>query len=445
MNKFLLLNCSALVRLALGMGLSLSLGYACAQNTSRTADFIVAVVNSEPITNNEVQALKVRIEKQLPPGSPALNSAALTQQALEQLINEKAQLQLARENGVRIEDEAVDQAVQNVARQNQIEVPELLRRVVLEGLTATSFREQLRSQLMLSRLREREVENRVRVSDVEVDQFLQNQVGTVKTAEIQIDLNLAMILIAVPEASSEDQIAALQAKATDVAQRARAGESFATLALSFSQALDKGANGGEMGLRPADRYPSLFIESTASLRVGEIAGPVRSGAGFHVLKLLEKKQGEGSSTMMTQTRARHILLRIGPELSESAARNRLAIYQQRIQNGQADFAALATQYSQDGSAAAGGDLGWASPGQFVPEFEDAMARLGPGQVSSPLISRFGAHLIQVIERREVPLSAREQREMVRGQLRDKKNDEAFSTWAQEVRGRAYVELREPPQ
>jgi peptidyl-prolyl cis-trans isomerase SurA len=199
-----------------------------------------------------------------------------------------------------------------------------------------------------------------------------------------------------------------------------------------------------MGLRSADRYPSLFVEGTQKLSKGDVSEPLRSGAGFHILKVLEKKQSELSNVSITQTRARHILLRLSNELSEVAARNRLLTYKQRIQAG-SDFADLARQFSQDGSAQTGGDLGWASPGQFVPEFEEVMSRLRPGQISDPLVSRFGVHLIQVLERRDVPLTLREQREMVRTQLREKKTEELYATWVDELRGRAYVELRDPPQ
>jgi peptidyl-prolyl cis-trans isomerase SurA len=263
-------------------------------------------------------------------------------------------------------------------------------------------------------------------------------------ASNQIDVNLGMILIAVPENSSDQELAELKIKAQQIAKRAKSGESFAALAQAFSQALDKGANGGEMGMRPSDRYPTLFIDSTQNLSKGQVSDPVRSGAGFHILKVLERKQSDMSSTLIVQTRARHILLRTGNDLPETAARSRLVSYKQRIQAG-TDFADLARQFSQDGSASAGGDLGWSSPGQFVPEFEEVMARLRPGQISDPLISRFGAHLIQVMERREVPLSVREQREMVRTQLREKKIEELYSAWVEELRGRAYVELRDPPQ
>jgi peptidyl-prolyl cis-trans isomerase SurA len=199
-----------------------------------------------------------------------------------------------------------------------------------------------------------------------------------------------------------------------------------------------------MGLRSAERYPTLFVLGVQALNNGDISNPLRSGAGFHILKVLEKKQSDLSGTTIVQTRARHILLRLSNDLTESAARNRLLSYKQRIQSG-TDFAEMAKQFSQDGSAPAGGDLGWASPGQFVPEFEEVMAQLKPGQISEPLVSRFGMHLIQVMERREAPLTLREQREMVRGQLREKKMEELYTTWVQELRGRAYVELRDPPQ
>lgn len=411
---------------------------------ARAADFIVAVVNSEPITNNEVQSLKLRLSKQLPPGSPAPDSKVLTQQALDQLINEKAQLQQARDNGIRIDDAEVDQTELTIARQNQVSKEELYKRIAAEGLSVSAFREQLRSQLMISRLREREVDNRARVSDTDVEQFIQSQQAGKASAATAFDLNLAMILVAVPENASDKELADLQAKALQISKRAKAGENFANLAATLSQAADKGANGGEMGLRSADRYPSLFVEGTQKLSKGDVSEPLRSGAGFHILKVLEKKQSELSNVSITQTRARHILLRLSNELSEVAARNRLLTYKQRIQAG-SDFADLARQFSQDGSAQTGGDLGWASPGQFVPEFEEVMSRLRPGQISDPLVSRFGVHLIQVLERRDVPLTLREQREMVRTQLREKKTEELYATWVDELRGRAYVELRDPPQ
>jgi len=408
---------------------------------TRSADFIVAVVNSEPITNHEVQLQRTRMEAQWPAGTDKPSLPELTAQALEQLVNEKIQLQSARESGVRIEEDAVDLAELNVARQNQMDKMQLRAKLEKEGLTANAFREQLRKQITLTRLREREVEGRVRISDIEIDQFLREQRGA--QTPLGIDLNLAMIVVPVPEDSTEAQVAALLNRAETAARRARAGEDFAALVKAYVG--DQVPNGGAMGLRPSDRYPTLFVESTQTLKVGEIAGPIRSGAGFHVLKVLEKRQGEAPPMMVTQTRARHILLRTSPQLTEAAAVTQLAQFKQRIAAGQVTFAALAREFSQDGSATSGGDLGWTGPGQFVPEFEQVMNRLRPGQMSDPLVSRFGVHLIEVTDRRDVPLSTREQREMTRNLLREKKLDEAFAIWQEDLRSRAFVEMRDAPQ
>ncbi len=412
-------------------------------DAAQAADFIVAIVNSEPITNSEMQREVQRVTQQLAQQRTSLpERKELTRQVLESLINQKVQLQQARESGVRIDEPAVDQALQNIARQNQIEVAELERRIAAEGLVLSQFRTQLREQLMLTRLRERDVEPRVRISDREVDQYLQEQQSNNDPAAIEI--NLAQILVAVPDAATAEQIVALQAKAQSALVRARAGEDFASLVREFSDASDR-ANGGQLGLRTGSRYPPLFLDATQTLAVGDISGVVRSGAGFHILKVIEKK-GSGMPAMsVTQNRARHILLRVSAQLSEVAARDKLAEFKKRIVAGQADFAALARDNSQDGSAAQGGDLGWANPGMFVPEFEEVMNRLAPGQISDPLVSRFGVHLIQLVERRNTALSPREKREQVRAMLREKKLDETYATWAQDLRGRAYVELREPPQ
>ncbi|MGH6626670.1 MAG: peptidylprolyl isomerase [Burkholderiaceae bacterium] len=409
----------------------------------RLADYIVAVVNSEPITNNEVRSRLVRVEQQLTQQGAALPSREeLTRQVLERLISEKAQLQLARESGIRVEEGTVDQAEQSVARQNQMEVTELRRKLAAEGTPLSQFREELRNQVLLQRLRERELEPRVKVSDLDVDQFIREQQGRTDLATLEI--NLGHVLVLVPESASAAQITTLQARAQRVAERARAGEDFAALAREFSDAAE-GRHGGQLGLRNAQRYPELFVESTLNLRVGDIVGPLRSAAGFHVLKVLEKQQAGLPGVTVTQSHARHILLRLGPQLSESAAIQRLADFKRRLQAGRADFAALARENSQDGSARDGGDLGWVNPGQFVPEFEEVMNGLSPGQVSEPLVSRFGVHLIQLLERRTATLSQREQRDLARNLVREKKLDEAYTTWAQEVRGRAYVEFREAPQ
>ena len=412
------------------------------QGTQRSADFIVAVINSEAVTNHEVRSSVLRAEQQLTQSGSVMPSRnELTQLVLERLISDKAQLQEARQSGLRIDDGSIDGAVQGVALQNQMSVDELRKRMVADGLTFAKFRESLRDELLVSRFRQREVEARIRVTDSDIDQFLREQEGASDAASR--DINLAQILVAVPENATPEQIAMLQTKAQTAAERARSGTDFAQLVNEFSEVGARTA-GGEMGLRNAERYPTLFVDAIKSLRAGAIAGPIRSGAGFHVLKVLEIRQAGMPGVNVTQTRARHILLRASPQLSEAAATKKLADLRKLVVDGQ-DFAALARANSDDGSAANGGDLGWANPGMFVPEFEQVMNSLAPGQMSQPLVSRFGVHLIQVMERREAQLSTREMRELARTALREKKQEEAFALWAQEVRGRAYVEYRESPQ
>jgi peptidyl-prolyl cis-trans isomerase SurA len=409
----------------------------------RAADYIVAVVNTEPITNTEVRTRMQRFEQQLvQQGATVPPRAELTRIVLERLISEKAQLQLAQENGIRIDDLMVDQAEANFARQYDMDVPQFRRQLAAEGVSTESFRQDLRNQLTLNRLRQREVESRVRVSESDIDQYIRDQQGAAGASALE--LNLGHILIAVPENASEAQVRELQAKAQGVLDRVRAGDDFAALARQFSDVPGAATSGGLMGLRPADRYPSLFVDAVRSVPVGGVAGLVRSGAGFHVLKVVDKRQAGMPGAVVTQTHARHILLRTGPQLSEAQARDKLLEFKRRIAAGQADFAQLARENSQDSSAQRGGDLGWSNPGNFVPEFEEVMNSLAPGQVSDPVISRFGVHLIQVLDRRQAKLSEREQREVLRNIVREKKLDEAYAQWAQEVRGKAYVEFRDPP-
>jgi peptidyl-prolyl cis-trans isomerase SurA len=412
-----------------------------AQSAVRQSDFIVAVVNSEPITNLDVQRRTARVVQQLrQQGGRLPEPTVLSRQVLESLVVERAQLQQAREMGLKVDDAAINLAEQNVARQNQVEVAELRRRMEQDGMSVAQFRNDIRDQLLMARLRERELDARVRVSDVEVEQFLREQNAA---APVASEINLAQVLVAVPENASPQQVAERLARAQDIEKRARAGEDFVALARSHSDAGDAAA-GGEMGLRSVDRYPELFLQATAQTPVGGVTAPVRSGAGFHVLKVIDKRS-TGALASITQQHARHILLRVDAQQSESQARERLAGMKRRIESSQADFAALAQASSQDGSASQGGDLGWSNPGQFVPEFEEVLEALRPGEISEPIVSRFGVHLIQLLERRQYQLNPREQREVARNMVRERKMDEAYRAWLQELRGRAYVEFRDAPQ
>ncbi len=407
-------------------------------------DYIVAVVNSEPITFQELSIEVRRVSQQLTQqGQAAPAPEELRRLVLERMINDKAQLQLAREQGIRMDATAIDRAEQNVASQNGVDVVALRQKLAKDGVTVQSFRDGLRDQLTLSRLHEREVESSIKVSDVDVDRAIQEQQAN-NTDPFAQELNIAQILIVVPEKANGEEAAALYVKAQKVLQRARDGEDFTNLVKEFSAA-DRN-NGGQIGLRRGDRLPPSFVNATQGLKVGEIADVVRTGAGFHILKLVERKAPTRLVQTMVQTRARHILLRNSPQLPQAQAIARLADARQQIVSGKTDFASMARKMSQDSSAEQGGDLGWASPGMFVPEFEEAMNRLqDEGAISPPVVSRFGVHLIQLVDKRRVELSPQQIRESVRAQLRQSRYEEAYTAWARDVRARAFVEMREAPQ
>ena len=410
--------------------------------TSRPADSIVAVVNSEPITQSEVRAAVQRASRDLAQQRIAAPPAdELARRVLERLINERAQLQHARETGIRVDEAAIDQAEQGVARQNQIDVAELRMRVARDGFSVAQFRSQLRDQLTLSRLHERDVEGRLRITEADIDAALAEQQAG-QTDPLVQDINLANLLVSVPENATTEQAAQRMLQAQKVLDRLRSGEDFAALVSELS-AGDR-ANGGQLGLRRADRYPPAFVAATQNLTAGQVSEIVRSGAGFHILKVIEKKAPSQVRTAV-QTHARHILLRPGPQLTQAAAVAQAADFKKRIESGTATFQALAREHSQDGSAPQGGDLGWAGQGAFVPEFEEPMNRLADGQLSGPVVSRFGVHLIQVLERRRVELSEREVRESIRAQLKESRYEAAFASWAQDIRANAFVELREAAQ
>lgn len=416
-------------------------GAATAQPAAARGDYIVAVVNQELVTNSEVQQRLARIEQdaqrtgaRLPPRDQ------LRQQVLDALIDERAQLSHARLVGVRVDEAEIDRAIANIAAQNQLTPPQLRDRLRSQGIDFARFRSNLRDELMVARLREREVQARIRLSDAEIDQYL-SRLRAESGQSVEYDI--AQVLVSVPENVSREQEAERRARAEQVLALARSGRDFAQLVREYSDGANRD-QGGRLGLRPANRLPDLFVQAVASLRPGEVAPQlVRSGAGFHILKLEERKDGKGLA--VTQTRARHILLRPSPELSPQAALRRLADLKRRIEQGDAGFAQLARQFSEDSSAAQGGDLGWASPGQFVPEFEQVMNQLAVGKLSEPFMSRFGAHLVQVTDRRQVELDERQQRELAVNALREQKYETAYADWAREIRAQAYVEMREPPQ
>lgn len=414
------------------------------------ADYIVAIVNTEPITRYEVVTRMARVRAdhagngRADAGLPS--DEVLEQQVLEQLITERAQLQYAREMDLHVDEQAIDQAELAIARQNELSsVEELHQHLVADGIDPTEFREDLRNQVLLQRLRAREIEPQLQVSSREVDDFIRQQTGAAASVD-KSEINLGMILLAVPEGADSAQESRQRDLATEIARRADAGEDFSALARQYSDANNHEEDGGVMGLRPVQDYPALFLDGTAGKRVGTVVGPIRSPAGFHVLKVLEyKSRHELPEVRIPETHARHILLQAESQQDIDAARERLLDYRARIESGRDSFADLAERYSQDaGSAGQGGDLGWVAMGQFVPEFDQALSNLDPGQISQPIVTRFGVHLIEVLDRREQILDADTQRELARNILREQKAQEEFENWAREVRGRAYVEYRDPP-
>ena len=409
----------------------------------QTINRIVAVVNSEPVTEHEVQQVAAQLAQENARAPQRLSSGELYKLALDRLITEKALQQQARDTGINIDKDAIDQAELNVAANNQITLDQLHQRLPQEGLTVAAFREKLKGQLLISRLREREVEGKARVSDMEAEQYLQTLLAK-QSSQTPQELNLAMILVALPEGASADLRQQKLTLARKIASQARAGDSFEALARQYSNAADKGAKGGELGLRSEDRYPELFVQAVAKLNTGEVSDPVESGAGFHVLKLLQRKAGTAALSVM-QTHPRHILLRPSSQMSQPQAVAKLQSLRQQIVSRKVEFGQVARQWSQDGSAPSGGDLGWVRAGMFVPEFEQVMDRLPLNTVSEPVVSRFGVHLIEVLERKPMPVSTADAREIARNALREKKIEEAYTRWVEDVRSRAYVEMRDSPQ
>jgi len=404
------------------------------------SDYIVALVNSEPITNAELELQVDQIIENRSRQNLALPPAAeLRAGVLDRMINERAQLQLARENGLRVDATAIDQAEANIATQNQVDVAQLRANLERRGKSLAGFRQQLRDQILITRLQEREVDARIKVSESDVEAALAARQLAAKDPLNQ-EINLGHLFIALPENAGPAVIAQAQEVTRKILARLGSGESFEALVKELSSA--ERNNAGQLGLRRTDRYPPLFVAATQTLAVGGVSQWVRSDAGFHLLKLLDRRV-DGLSDTMVQHHGRHILLRPDASLTQDQAIARLAQARESILNGSTRFEVQAQAISQDGSAAQGGDLGWATPGMFVPEFEQVLNNLKEGEIAMPIVSRFGVHLIQLLERRTVALTPAQLRERERNLLRGKRADEIFETWSREVRGRAFVEIRDP--
>jgi len=401
-------------------------------------DRIVAVVNSDAITLFE---LRSRIEQAI----AQLRGRNVTpppredfeRQVLERMIYERVQLQHAEETQMRIDDRMLEAALGRIAESNNMNATQLRSAVERDGIPWPRFREDIRKEIILSRLRDREVESRVVVTEGEIDNYLANPE---RKADQREEFNVSHILLRVPEGASPETLMRLKARADAAMEQLAKGEDFARVAASYSDAPDA-LSGGSLGWRPLDRLPQLFADMLPNLKPGQVSEVMRSPAGFHIMKLVEKRGGAGASdARVSQTRARHILIKTSEVVNDAEARRRLISIKERLDNG-GDFEELARSNSQDLSAAKGGDLGWLYPGDTVPEFEKVMNALEPGKTSEPVQSPFGWHLIQVVERRVEDVSTERQRAAARLALRERKAEEVYQDWVRQLRDRAYVEIR----
>jgi len=419
------------------IALSILFGSSAQAQRLELVDRIVAVVNKEVVTASELRERVAFAERELSrQGTPAPERALLERQVLERLILDKAQLQLAADGGLRVDELQLDRAIERIAESNNLTLAAFRQALERDGVQMDRFREEIRRQIVMQRLREREVDERIEVSESEIDLYLEEHKPGGAEA---VEYNVAHILLRLPEQASPERIGQARARAEKARDEARAGGDFARLAASYSDAGDA-LQGGQMGWRAAERLPELFAAALQTMKPGEVSDVLRSPGGFHVLRLLDRR-GAVAGRSVRQTRARHILIKTNEVVSETEARRRLSELRERIVTGGADFAAIARVNSADVSAAQGGDLGWIYPGDTVPEFERAMDSLKPDEIGQPVKTPFGWHLVQVLERRTGGLPAERLRLVARQALRERKSDEAYQEWLRQLRDRTYVEIR----
>jgi peptidyl-prolyl cis-trans isomerase SurA len=407
-----------------------------AQDTLREVDRIVAVVNNDVIVDSELRARMRDVRAQLREGgTQPPPEAALTRQVLERLILEKLQLQRAGDTGLRVEDEELNKAIETIAERNKLTIRQFRDVLERDNVDFVQFREQMRNEILLTRVRQRAVERRVSVSEREIDNFL----ATRKQQGSSVDeYRLSHILIAVPEAASAEQIDTARTRAEEILARLAGGESFAQVAAEVSDG-QQALQGGDLGWRKSAEMPTIFADAIPNLKPGDLSPIIRSPSGFHIVKLIDMR-GD-SRYVVTQTRARHILVRASDVVTDAEARVRLEQIRVRVENGE-KFEELARSHSDDTvSATRGGDLGWVSPGDTVPAFERVLVALPEGAVSEPFRTQFGWHVVQVLERRDHDGTEQVRRTRAREQIRKRKLDEEVQNWLRQLRDEAYVELR----
>jgi len=399
-------------------------------------DRIVAVVNDDVITQNELNERVATVTRQLQRQGATLPPAdALTRQILERMINDRVQLQLARDEGIKVDDLTLDRTIERIAQDNHLSMADFRAALERDGIKYSRFRDDIRDEIVIARLREKDVDNTIVVTDAEVETELAREA---REAGADAEYEISHILVAVPPQATAEQIEARRRRALEALQALRGGANFAQIAAQYSDAPDA-LQGGSLGWRPAGRLPTLFLDLLKRMKPGDVSDIVKSPNGFHILKLVDKRS-KAAAGGVEQTHVRHILLRARDGLSEAEARERLEKLRARILAG-ADFGEIARQNSEDSSASKGGDLGWVSPGDTVPEFERVMNSLKPGEVSQPFQTQFGWHLVQVIERRSEAVSEERKKAAARQAIRARKADEAYQDWLRQQRDRAFVENR----
>jgi peptidyl-prolyl cis-trans isomerase SurA len=399
-------------------------------------DRVVAIVNDEAVTQYELDEAKRLVIEQLKQQKVAQPPAdVLEKQVLERIVTERALLQYAKESGIKVDDNMVERTIQRIAEDNKLTVDGLREVLAKDNVPYAKYRDDVRNEIIMRRLQEREVDSRITVSDAEVDNYL----ATIKAQSGgDAEYRLAHILVLVPEQANAAQIEAKRKRAEEALKSIKDGTDFAQVAAGFSDASDA-LQGGNLGWRTGARLPSVFTDVVRNMNVGDVSPVLRSAAGFHIVKLLERRSKDQPS-VVDQTHARHILIRVNETTSEADAKAKIERLKDRLDSG-AKFDELAKLNSEDPSSAKGGDLGWISPGDVVPAFEEAMNKLPLNQVSAPVRTQFGWHLLEVLERRKQDITADRERQQAQQAIRARKQDEAFQDWVRQARDRAYVEVR----
>lgn len=426
-----------IIGLLMGLFLSSSVVFADQAKQAEIVkmDRIVAIVDQVVITEKEladrIKSVSAQLEKQ---GTELPPPAILEKQILERMITDRLQLQFASQTGLRVDDNQLDKTIERIAGQNKMDIPAFKKALQEDGIQYRKFREDIRNEITLARLREREVDNRINITESEIDSFISMQSASNSTDEFEI----SHILIRAAEDTAPEDLKKLRAKADDALSQLQAGKDFAKISASFSDA-PNALEGGSLGWKNGSQIPALFLEALKPLKTGEASQVLRSPNGFHILKVTNRRGGS-SPLVVGQTHVRHILIKFSEVVSEKDAMTRMLDIKERLDNG-GKFEDLARQYSDDGSAKSGGDLSWVNPGDTVPEFEKTMNALAPGEISNIIKTQFGLHVMQVIERRNQDMSKEAARIKARQEIRARKSDEAFQDWVRELRDRAFVELR----